>query len=134
MLDRLQADANPSITGLVEGIISDAQRLMRQEVELARREMQEEWLKTKTAAAAMGVGIVVLSLGGVFLCFTLVYLLNWLTNMPLWGCFAIVGGLFTAVGAAILFAARSKAKEISFVPRQAVETMKENVQWIKNQT
>jgi len=134
MVDRLQADANPSITSLVEGIIGDAQQLMRNELLLARREMQDEWTKTKTAAAALGVGMVILALGGLFLCFMLVHLLNSLTNMPLWGCFAIVGGLFAAVGAALLFAARNKANDISFVPRQTVETMKENVQWIKNQT
>jgi len=134
MADRLQADANPSITSLVEGIVGDAQQLMRQELALARREMQDEWTKTKAAAAALGLGIVILALGGIFLCFMLVYLLNWLTNMPLWGCYGIVGGLFTLIGAILLFTARNRATDISFVPQQTVETMRENVQWIKNQT
>lgn len=124
----------PSLTSLVEGIVGDAQQLIRQELSLARSEIQEEWNKTKTAAAALGAGIVVLSLGGIFLCLMLVYLLHWLTEMPLWGCYGIVGGLFALLGAILIYTGRNQASAVSFVPRQTVETMKENVQWLKNQT
>jgi hypothetical protein len=134
MPEQLQTEVSPSMTSLVEGIIADAQRLIRQELTLARSEIQEEWNKTKMAAAALGVGIVVVSLGGIFLCLMLVYLLNWLTELPLWACYGIVGGLFTLIGLGLIFAGRKQAGEINFVPRQTVETMKENVQWIKNQT
>jgi len=134
MADNLQTETSPSITGLVDGIITDAQRLMRQELALARTEIQEEWNKTKTAAAALGAGIVIATLGGIFLCLMLVFLLNWLTELPLWGCFGIVGGLFALLGAIMIYAGKSQAESINFVPQQTVETMKENVQWIKNQT
>lgn len=134
MADNLRIESGPSVTSLVEGIVNDAQRLIRQELALARAELQEEWTKTKTAAAALGAGIVVLTLGGIFLCLMLVYLLQWLTEMPLWVCFGIVGGLFALLGAILIFTGRNQASEVTFVPRQTVETMKENVQWIKNQT
>ncbi len=134
MVDNLHTDTAPSMTALVDGIITDAQRLIRQELALARTELQEEWTKTKTAAAALGVGIVILALGGIFLCFMLVYLLNWLTGMPLWACYGIVGGLFLVGGGVLLLLGRNQASSVNFVPRQTVETMKENVQWIKNQT
>jgi hypothetical protein len=134
MPEQLQTEVSPSMTSLVEGIIADAQRLIRQELTLARSEIQEEWNKTKMAAAALGVGIVVVSLGGIFLCLMLVFLLQWLTELPLWGCFGIVGGLFTLLGAIMIYAGKNQAESIHFVPQQTVETMKENVQWIKNQT
>jgi hypothetical protein len=134
MPEHLQTETPPSMTSLVEGIIADAQRLIRQELALARSEIQEEWTKTKTAAAALGVGMVVVTLGGIFLCLTLVYLIQWLSEMPLWACYGIVGGLFTLIGLGLMYAGRKQAADINFVPKQTVESMKENVQWLKNQT
>jgi hypothetical protein len=140
MPENLQTEAQPSVTSLVGGIVNDAQQLIRQEVALARREFQEELNKVKVAAVSFGIGIAIGALGGVLLCLMLVFLLWHLTGypdpaaVPLWGCFGIVGLVFLLVGAGLFYAAKSKVESISLVPRQTVETMKENVQWIKNQT
>jgi len=134
MPDNLQTETAPSIVPLVEGIISDAQRLMRQEVALARTEIEQEWNKTKAATAALGAGIVIAALSGIFFCQMLVYLLNWLTELPLWGCFGIVGGLFALLGAIMIYSGKHQVEGIHFVPQQTAETMKENVRWLKNQT
>jgi len=134
MHDNVQTDAQPSMTALVSGIVSDAQQLIRQELALAKSEMREEWCKTKSAAVSFGAAAGVGVLAVVLLSFMLVHLLNWLTGMPLWGCFAIVGGLFAAVAVILFFTGKNKAEQISVVPRQTMETMRENVQWLKNQT
>jgi hypothetical protein len=60
-----------------------------------------------------------------------VYLLA-LTPIPLWGCFAIVAGVITAFGVGLLLAGRTKATEVSVIPPQTAQTMKENVEWIQN--
>jgi len=131
---------NPaSMTSLVGGIINDAQQLIRQELTLARREVQEEMNKAKAAAIALAVGAFITFFGGVLLSLMLVHLLHWLTNsmppgFPLWACYGIVGAVFAFVGLVMLYAAANKAGAINLVPRQTVESMKENVQWIKNQT
>ena len=101
---------------------------------LAKSEMGEEWSKTKSAAVSFGTAAAVASVAMVLLSFMFVYLLNWLTDMALWGCFAIVVGLFAAVAFILFYAGRSQAEQIHVVPRQTVETMRENVQWLKNQT
>jgi hypothetical protein len=125
-----------SVSSLVGGIISDAQQLIRQELALAKREMQEEVNKAKAAAVSLAAGGALALLGGVLLCLMLVYLLQWLTNenFPLWACYGVVGGLLALVGLILLYAARNKATDIHVVPPRTVETMKENLQWIKNQT
>lgn len=141
MPDTVQNDS-ASMTSLVSGIIGDAQRLLRQEVALARSEIQNELNKAKTAAAALGAGIVVATLGGIVLCFMFVHLLHWLTGpagmdpatVPLWGCYGIVGGLMTVVGLGLIFTGKNQLGDVNVVPRQTVETMKENVQWLRNQT
>jgi hypothetical protein len=124
------------MTSLLAGIVEDIQTLVRQEINLARQEMRQEWEKTKTAIASMAVGAGMLAFSSVLLAFMLVYLLNWLTSerIPLWGCFGIIGGIIAAVGVSLLFFGKQRASEIHVVPPRTAETMKENVQWIKNQT
>src|SRR5437879_945908 len=92
-----------SVSSLVGGIITDAQQLIRQELALAKREMQEEVNKAKTAAVSLAAGGALALLGGVLLCLMVVYLLHWLTNttnehFPLWACYGVVGGLLALVG------------------------------------
>lgn len=135
MIDNLRTETQqPSLASLVNGIITDAQDLIRQEMALARREVQEEVEKAKVAVVSFGVGLAVSMLGGLMLCFMIVYLLKLIPDLPLWLCFGIVCGLFLLGGAFLFYAAMAKIRSISLVPRQTVETMKENVRWLKNQT
>src|SRR5947207_154860 len=133
MADHVQTvEGPPNMAALVGGIISDAQALIRQEITLARSELQQEWNKTKTAVASLAVGGVIAFLGVILLAFMLVHLLWWLglrgadpSAIPLWACFAIVGTLFAAVGGVLLYRGVSKAGEIQVPPKQTVESLKE---------
>lgn len=127
-------DSAPSMSSLVTGIVDDVQKLIRQELALARREVKEEWSKAKTAAVSMAAGACLLGLGVVLLSLTLVFLLDRFTAIPLWGCFAVIGGIFAAIGGGLLFAGTHKAGELSVIPPRTAETMKENAEWIQNQT
>lgn len=133
-LHRNRINGTPSVASLVGGIISDAQDLLRQEIALARQEVREELSKTKAVAISFGIGTCIAAAGSVLLCFMLVHLLHWFGNgqIALWGCYGIVGSLLALGGAALILQARNTAQQIDFVPRQTVETMKENVQWITN--
>jgi hypothetical protein len=136
MPDHVDLDSPPSMTSLLAGIVEDIQNLVRQEISLARQEMRQEWEKTKTAIGSMAIGAGMLAFSSILLVFMLVYLLNWLTSdrIPLWGCFGIIGGVIAAVGVCLLLFGKQRASEIHVVPPRTAETLKENVQWIKNQT
>jgi cytochrome c biogenesis protein CcdA len=136
MADRINAADTPaSMTELVGGIVSDMQTLMRQELQLAKTEMRQEWDKTKAAAGAMAVGAGMLAVGAVLLFFALVYLINFVAPaLPLWGCFAIVGGALVLLGGILVAIGRQKVAEVNVVPPQTAATMRENVQWLRNQT
>lgn len=139
MVDTNRLETGPSISSLVGGIITDAQVLIRQEMQLARREIQDEVQKAKMAALSLAAGVGVLFFGAMLLCFMLVNLLYWATNpiheqFPLWAWYGIVGGALAVVGLLLLYGARTKAGQIHLVPPQTAETMRENVRWIKNQT
>jgi len=131
---RTPAEGGPSLTSLVSGIVTDLQQLVRQELALAKREVQQEWDKTKTAASSMAAGAGLLVLGAVLLCFMLVYLLHEVAGLNLWLSFLIVGGVITGAGAALLAIGWAKGREVRVIPPQTAETIKENVQWLKNQT
>jgi Flp pilus assembly protein TadB len=136
MSDRINtADSATSLTQLVGGIVTDIQTLVRQELQLAKSEMRQEWAKTKTAAGAMAAGAGLLILAGIVLCFAAVYLLSALApGLPLWACFGIIGACLAMIGGILVVAGSSKAADVHVLPPQTVESMKENVQWLQNRT
>jgi hypothetical protein len=123
-------NTQPTYTQLVRELISDAKELLRQELALAKHEISEEAAKTKVAVIALGAGIGLAAIGGLLLIWMLVYLLNALTPLPLWACYGIIGGLFAVVGIVLIVLGKNKLSQIG-VPQQTIETMKENVEWIK---
>jgi hypothetical protein len=130
-MDEASYSSDPSLAQLLTGIVDDAKELMRQELALAKHEIREDLRKTKTAMVSLGIGIGVAAIGGLLLILMLVHLLQALAGLPLWACYGIVGGLFVIVGGVLLLIAKNTIARIDVVPQQTVETMKENVQWIK---
>src|SRR5262249_36924077 len=131
-------EPQPSMAALVGGIINDAQQLIRQEVTLARRELQQQWDKTKTAVTSLAAGGAVAFLGGILLCFMLVHLIHWLSmkggpgaadpsTIPLWACYGLVGLLFAIGGGALIYPGAAKASQVQIPPPQTVESLKEIV-------
>jgi len=131
MPENVQSDA-PSMTSLVAGIIGDAERLVRQQIALARREMQAELDKAKVASIALASGTAVALLGGIFLGLMVVELLHEMGGLYLWASFLIVGGVLAIGGAILLYAGIAQVRDISLVPPQTAETLQENVQWLQN--
>ena len=134
MADRIPTESPQSMASLLGGIVSDIQTLVRQEIALAKSEMIREWDKAKTAAGSMAVGAAVLALGGFFLCVTVVCVLAEVAKLPWWASFLIVGGALAVLGLVLFYTGKNKAAQVNVIPPQTAETMRENVQWIRNQT
>ena len=124
--------AAPSLAALLGGIMKDAKDLLVQELTLAKLEGQDELGQIKTAALLLGIGIGVSAVGGMLLSMMLVHVLAACTNIPLWGCYGIVGSVFGVLGWVLLASGKHKIEEIDVMP-QTVETMKENAQWLTEQ-
>jgi hypothetical protein len=124
--------AVPSLAALLGGIMKDAKDLLVQELTLAKLEGQDELSQIKTAALLLGIGIGVSAVGGMLLSMMLVHVLAAYTDMPLWGCYGIVGSVVAVLGGVLLAAGTHKAEEINVLP-QTVETIKENAQWLTEQ-
>ena len=123
--------AEPSLAQLLTGIVNDAKVLVRHELALATYEIREDLRKTKMALLSLGIGIGVAALGGLLLILMLVHLLHALVGLPLWACYGIIGGLLAVSGGVLLLVGKNTIARIDVVPPYTAETMKENVQWIK---
>jgi len=127
-----------SLTGIVSGIVHDFQSLMTQQLEMFRAETRSDWEKTKHAAIPIAIGAGLALMGGILWCFMLVYLLHWAVSppeaagIPLWGCFALVGGAFVIGGGALLGAGIARFRSFNPLPEKSADALKENVKWLTN--
>ena len=132
MDNRSPRPAAPSLATLLSGIMKDAKDLLVQELTLAKLEGHDELRQIKTAALSLGIGVGVAAVGGILLSVMLVHELAAYTDIPLWGCYGIVGSVFGVLGWVLLASGKHKIEEIDVMP-QTVETMKENTQWLREQ-
>lgn len=121
----------PSIARLLGEIVSDAQQLVRKEFELAKHEVRVEVDKARDGAISLGIGAGVTAIGGVFLLLMVVHALVAAFGWPLWLSYLVVGGLITVVGVVLLMMGLSRVQTVDPTPRQTVDNVRKDVEWIK---
>ena len=127
------ANPEPSVTELVEDVVDDARRLLTQQIDLFKQELREESGRVVRAAAEVGAGAGLVTLGGVLTAHAAVHLLHRSSRLPLWGCYGLVGGLLAAAGGGLLGRARAEAAGLKLAP-QTTEALEENVAWLTGRT
>lgn len=132
-MNDLQSDSEVSVTELVGGIITDAQKLIRQQLALFQQEVKEDLHKTKVAGQSMIWGSMMALVGGILLSFMLVELLSWAApNLPRWASYGIVGTPIIGLGGAFYLAGIQKVKSLNLLPGQSVQALEETIQWKTN--
>lgn len=134
--DQIETHTSQNSEGMaahVARVLESAAQLMRQEVALAKAELHAEWLDAKKAGQFYVGALAGLMVGAILLSMCLVHILS-AVGVALWLSYGLVALLFIGAGLGGWKLARDRAKAIDPVPRQTLETMKENVQWIKQQT
>jgi len=138
MATEVQNHTEPSLTSLVSGIVNDIQDLVKQQLQLTRREIEEDLRKTKEAASILALGLAIAFLGAIPFCLMLVHLLHWLASpaltdparLPLWACHGVVAVVLFVLGASLAAVGRQKFKSVHPLDNPATEALKENVQWL----
>jgi len=121
-------ETEPSITGLIKGVIEDVQTLTKQQFTLLKQELQEDFAKSRDAALPMMIGLGVMLIGTLLLGITLGLLLNWaIPALPLWGAFGIVTVVMGGVGLVLFFAGQKKFQSFNPLPDRTLEALKDNV-------
>jgi hypothetical protein len=123
--------SDASLGELFSRLTSDMSTLVRDEVQLAKVELTQE---IKTAGRAGGM------LGAAAFAGYLVVVL--LSFAAAWGlaevmaagwAFLIVAAVWGVVGAFLYVRGREQLRAVDLPPEQTMETLKEDVQWAKNQ-
>jgi uncharacterized membrane protein YqjE len=125
-------DGNGSFGSLVNRLLNDFLRLLDQRLTLLKLELREELGAAVRRSALMAVGGVVAALGSILLIVALaVWVGELVGSIP--GGFAIVGGVFVLGGVILLLSMRRQLAGQTFVPRQTVQELRRDVEWIKHE-
>ena len=123
--------AEKSLGELIGEMTSEVSQLMRKEVELAKVEIKEEGGRAGKAGGMFGGGAVAGYFALLFVSLALAWLLDQAMNTAL--AFFIVGALYGIAAAVLISRGREQMKQVDPVPRQTVETLKEDAEWVKAQ-
>lgn len=119
-----------SIGEILKEIVANTQDLIRTEIRLAKIELSEEGKKAIQASAMLVFGAVCGLLAFAFLCVTAMFALELV--MPAWAAALVVGLILCILTAAGVFIGRGRLKALK-APAKTMQTMKEDVQWMKEQ-
>lgn len=113
-------------------LMRDVSLLIRQEIALARAEMRE---KGRVALPGIGMiggaGVVALCAAGALTAFLVLVLATFLAG---WLAALLVGAGLAAAAAGLALAGKERVEEAGTpVPEKTIETVKEDVQWVKEQ-
>jgi len=121
-----------SVSDVFHSIVHNVQEIVRSEIRLAKTEVREEIVKAKFAALFFAMG----ALAGIFAIFFvllgLVYALALV--IPSWSAALIVGCVLASVASLTLITSLRRLKRVNATPEHTVETLKENIAWVKQHT
>lgn len=118
-----------TVTELVAGIINDVQKLARQQMDMLKAEVREDMTRSKHALVMGGLGVAMLTVGGLALVFGLVYLLRDQAGLSEWAAWLIFAGICLAGGAALGFLARNLFESFNPLPDKTFNALQENLTW-----
>jgi hypothetical protein len=140
MATEVQNPNEQSVTTLVGGIVHDLQDLIKQQVQLTRQEIGEDFRKLREAASLLVVGLMLIIPGVLTLCLMLAHLIHWLayrpdrpdqadpSYIPLWVCYLIASAVFLIVGGALAYLGKQRMDAIRVAP-ETTRALQENMEW-----
>jgi hypothetical protein len=129
----LKTPPDASMTELVSGILHDVQDLVKQQTELFKHEVRTGLRKSMEASllfvAAAGFAVA----GVILVAFMLANLLQWaVPAVPLWACYGVLGFVLLSASAGLFYAGKLLFESFTALPKESMQALKEDVQWIAN--
>jgi hypothetical protein len=124
---------NRSLGQMLADLSRETRTLIQQEIQLAKTELAEK-ASRMGKGAAMIVGGGLLAYGGLLAIIAGVVLVLIAIGLPPWAGALLGGSLFAGVGYLLIRSGLAVLRQQELTPRQTIETLKENAQWVKSQT
>jgi len=121
--------ANGTMTSLVSGILDDAQKLVRQQFDMLKCEINDDLQKSKRAAQFGGLGAVLLTVGLLAFVTAVAYILHDEFHLAMWASWAITSGIFTVLGLAFAATSYIILEQFTPVPKKTLNALQETLQW-----
>jgi hypothetical protein len=121
-----------SVSDVLQDIVGNLQDIVHSEISLAKAEIKTEAGKAANASKILAVGAVLLLYAGGLILLAMVYALS-MVLQP-WLAALMVGALGSVFGAILISAGRQRMQVVHPAPERAIKNVKENVQWLKDQT
>lgn len=129
----MQGKEDRSLGELFAQMAQETSTLVRQEVTLAKAEMSQKASRASKHVGVLAAGGAIAYAGFLAIIAGLIYLLADIDVVPLWLAAFVVGIAVAAVGYFLIRKGLDALKQEDMAPRQTMETLKEDQQWIKDQ-
>jgi uncharacterized membrane protein YqjE len=121
-----------SVSVVLQDILRNLQDMVHSEIRLARVEIREEARQAISSGVWLAAGTVGAVSAWILLLWTLAYALA--TRMPMWAATLVVAVVIAAAAAVLIMGGIRRAKRIQAIPERTVESVKENLEWMKQPT
>jgi len=121
-----------SVSDVFQDILGNLQEMVRSEIRLAKVEIRGEAKQAVSSGVWIAAGGVAATSAWMFLLWTFAFALA--TRMSMWAATLLVAVVMAAAAAALIMSGIRRAKRIRPIPERTVESVKENLEWIKQPT
>jgi uncharacterized membrane protein YqjE len=121
-----------SLSDVFQDIVRNVQEIIRAEIALAKTEVREEASKVVSSLAWTIGGTLSVILAVIFILWTAAYALGLI--WPMWLATLVVAGVLTLAAIGLLFIGIRRLRELHPTPERTVQTIKENVAWVRHST
>ena len=121
-----------SVTDVLQDILHNLQDMVRAEIRLAKVEMREEARRAVSSSIWIAAGMVGAVSAWIFLLWTLAYALA--ARLPMWTATLVVAIVIGVAAVVLITGGILRARRIRPIPERTVESVKENLEWMKQPT
>jgi uncharacterized membrane protein YqjE len=115
---------------VVVGLLRDVRALVRQEMALARHEVQYEIGKILKAVLWFGIAVVLAVIGLISIAAACVLILYEYTGLTAWVCAAIVSIILLGAASGLVAAGQGVVRSVRIVPVRTVRIILDDVKWM----
>ena len=121
-----------SLGELIAGLSRDLTALVREEVDIARTEVMQKAFQLGKDVGFVAAGGA-LAYGGLLAIIAAMVIVLKKAGLPWWLSALVTGSMVAGLGSFLVLKGLNGLKEADLVPRQTIETIKEDKEWAKEQ-